>query len=91
MVSSHPARPRVDIDTYGGGPIDIELPASVSGQHVVNFHVNLDMLEQGEGDARPRHIRTELSLPVHLRYPDPGCERLGEECEGYAWIQVSEQ
>lgn len=80
------------IDTYGGAPIDVELPASVSGQHLVNFNVRLGMPKRDiDGDKQHAHIRVGLTLPVHLRYPETGCERIGQECEGYAWVEVRGQ
>ncbi|CAM9732825.1 unnamed protein product [Scytosiphon promiscuus] len=87
--SSAPSGRRVGVETFEGKPIDIELPSSVSGQHIVNFGLWADMSKGrdrgGEGGAR---VRAEMTVPVHLRYPDPGCERRGEECEEYAWVKV---
>lgn len=86
ILSSLPTRPRVGVDTFGGVPIDIELPASVSGQHLVNFSVWVGL---PVGEREEAGISAELTLPVHLRYPDPGCERRAEECEEYAWVEVT--
>lgn len=79
------------METFGGEPIDIELPSSVSGQHLVNFSLRVDLpttRDRKKREGKPR-IRAEMTLPVHLRYPDPGCERRGEDCEEYAWVEVS--
>lgn len=73
------------VDTFRGAPIDVELPASVSGQHAVNFNVRFEVPPD---DHPGTSLGAELTLPVHLRYPDPGCERRGAECEGYAWVEV---
>ncbi|CAM9158012.1 unnamed protein product [Ectocarpus sp. 4 AP-2014] len=89
VLSSPPVGRRVGVETFEGGPIDVELPSSVSGQHLVNFNLWVDMSERDrdrEGEASS--IQADLTLPVHLRYPDPGCERRGEECEGYALVKV---
>lgn len=86
---SLPASRKVEVETFEGEPIDVELPSSVSGQHVVNFSVWVDMSKRDRGRAGTASIRAELTLPVHLRYPDPACERRGEDCEGYAWVEVS--
>lgn len=77
------------METFRGEPIDVELPSSVSGQHVVNFSLWVDMSKRYRGREGTTSIRTEMTLPVHLRYPDPACERRGEDCEGYAWVEVS--
>lgn len=78
------------METFEGEPIDVELPSSVSGQHLVNFNLWVDMSERDRGrEGEASSIQADLTLPVHLRYPDPGCERRGEECEGYAWVEVS--
>lgn len=74
----------VSVETYGGAPIDVELPAFVSGQHVVNFLLRVD----GGGDGR---VQAELTLPVHLRYPELSCERRGQDCETHAWVEVGEE
>lgn len=78
--------------TFEGEPIDIELPSSVSGQHLVNFNLRVQATkrDRDEREGKPA-IRAEMTLPVHLRYPAPGCERRGEDCDEYAWVQVSEQ
>lgn len=77
------------METFGSEPIDVELPSSVSGQHLVNFNLRVGIPSGGDGRERGGSIRAEMTLPVHLRYPDPGCERIGEECEKYAWVEVS--
>eukprot|EP00903_Cladosiphon_okamuranus_P007558 g7332.t1 len=88
--SSLPAERRVGVETFEGEPIDIELPSSVSGQHVVNFNIRVRATkgDRGEREGKKPTIRAEMTLPVHLRYPDPGCERRGEGCEEYAWVEV---
>ena len=77
------------METFEGKPIDVELPSSVSGQHVVNMNLVVGTPNQDEGRGREARIRAEMTLPVHLRYPDPGCERRGEGCDEYAWVEVS--
>lgn len=78
------------METFEGEPIDIELPSSVSGQHLVNFSLRVDASKRVRGrGGKPPSIRAEMTLPVHLRYPDTGCERRGEDCEEYAWVEVS--
>lgn len=76
------------IDTFEGNPIDVELPASVSGQHVVNFNVRIDAPQSADERRKEINILAELTLPVHLRYPDPGCKRRDEECNEYTWVEV---
>lgn len=80
---------RVGVETFEGQPIDIELPSSVSGQHLVNFNLRFDASKRHRARDEESSIRAEMTLPVHLRYPDPGCERRGEDCEAYAWVEVS--
>ena len=85
--------PRVGVETFRGQPIDVELPSSVSGQHVVNFSLRVDASKRYRGgrEGEAASFRAEATLPVHLRYPDPACERRGDQdCEEYAWVQVSE-
>lgn len=77
------------VETFEGEPIDIELPSSVSGQHLVNFSLRVGVSKRDRG--RLANIRAEITLPVHLRYPDPGCERRGEDCEEYARVEVSKR
>ena len=77
------------VETFEGEPIDIELPSSVSGQHLVNFSLRVDLSKRDRDREGKPSIRAEMTLPVHLRYPDPGCERRGEDCEEYAWVTVS--
>ncbi|CAB1116340.1 unnamed protein product [Ectocarpus sp. CCAP 1310/34] len=89
VLSSPPIGRRVGVETFQGGPIDVELPSSVSGQHLVNFNLWVDMSERDRGlEGEASSIQADLTLPVHLRYPDPGCDRRGEECEGYAWVKA---
>ncbi|CAM9164938.1 unnamed protein product [Pylaiella littoralis] len=88
VLPSLPANRIVGVETYRGKPIDVELPSSVSGQHVVNFSLWVDMSKRGRGLADTTTIRAEVTLPVHLRYPDPACKRREEDCEGYAWVEV---
>lgn len=90
VLPSLPANRIVGVETYRGKPIDVELPSSVSGQHVVNFSLWVDMSKRGRGRADTTTIRAKVTLPVHLRYPDPACKRREEDCEGYAWVEVSE-
>lgn len=78
------------VETFGGEPIDIELPSAVSGQHVVNFNLSVGM-PNGKEREPGTNIQAELTLPVHLRYPDPGCDRRGEDCEEYVWVEVSKR
>lgn len=77
------------METYAGAPIDVELPSSVSGQHLVNFNLRVDMSELHQRGAKESSIQVGMTLPVHLRYPDPACDRRGEPCEEYAWVEVS--
>lgn len=77
------------VHTSKGEPIDVELPAMVSEQHVVEFKLWTYSAVQGAGsDFYERHVVAELTLPMHLRYPEPGCEQRVEECERYAWVEV---
>lgn len=88
--SSPPSGRKVGVETFEGEPIDIELPSSVSGQHVVNFNLWVDMSTgRHRGREGGGRIQAEMTLPVHLRYPDPGCERRGEDCDQYAWVKVN--
>lgn len=76
------------VETFGGKPIDVELPASVSSQHAVNFNFQVGLPKNEGAVERARDIDAELTLPVHLRYPDPACEHRGEDCDYYAWVEV---
>lgn len=89
IVSSLPTRPRLDVETFEGRPIDIELPSSASGQHVVNFKLWVALPNRGERTEGKLALQAEMTLPVHLRYPDLGCQHRGEECSAYEWVQVS--
>eukprot|EP00752_Nemacystus_decipiens_P003141 g2908.t1 len=87
VLSPLPTDRRVGVETFEGQSIDVELPSSVSGQHLVNFSLRVNMSKRHREREKPS-IRAEMTLPVHLRYPDPGCERRGEVCEEYAWVEV---
>lgn len=91
VSSSLATRGRVGVETFGGKPIDVELPASVSGQHLVNFYLWLGKPKGDDGGELGASIQAELTVPVHLRYPDPGCDRQGEDCERYEWVEVSKR
>ena len=77
------------VETFRGRPIDVELPSSVSGQHVVNLKLVVAAPSKDDGREQETRIRAEMTLPVHLRYPDPGCERREDDCDEYAWVEVS--
>ena len=66
----------------------MELPASVSSQHLVSFKVLVGLPRNEDKVERTTNVHLELTLPVHLRYPDPACKRRGEDCEHYAWVEV---
>lgn len=90
VSSSLPTKGRVGVETFEGKPIDVELPSSVSGQHVVNMKLVVGTPAKDDGRGQETRIRAEMTLPVHLRYPDPGCERRGDiGCDDYAWVEVS--
>lgn len=89
VSSSLPTKGRVSVETFEGKPIDVELPSSVSGQHVVNMKLVVGTPSKDDGRGRDNRIRADMTLPVHLRYPDPGCERRGDGCDEYAWVEVS--
>lgn len=76
------------VETFGGEPIDIELPSSISSQHAVHFNFQVGLSKNEGALEGARDIDAELTLPVHLRYPDPACERRGEDCDYYAWVEV---
>lgn len=77
------------METFEGKPIDVELPSSVSGQHVVNMKLVVGTPNKDDGRGQEARIRAEMTLPVHLRYPDPGCERRRDSCDEHAWVEVS--
>ena len=77
------------METFEGKPIDVELPSSVSGQHVVNMKLAVGTPSKDDGRGQEACIRAEMTLPVHLRYPDPGCEQRKDGCDEYAWVEVS--
>lgn len=84
-------RGKVGVIAYRDAPIDIELPASVSGQHVVSFLVRLDVSASQEMNEQTAGIVTRITLPVHVRYPKSACERRGGDCDGYSTVEVSKE
>eukprot|EP00904_Undaria_pinnatifida_P013297 jgi/Undpi1/9098/HiC_scaffold_26.g11556.m1 len=88
VSSSLPIKGTVAVETFRGRPIDVELPSSVSGQHVVNLKLVVAAPSKDDGREQKTRIRAEMTLPVHLRYPDPGCERREGDCDEYAWVEV---
>ncbi|CAM9754661.1 unnamed protein product, partial [Choristocarpus tenellus] len=105
ILQSHPKHPGVVVHTWEDFPIDVELPASTSGQHVVGFQFWSPLLctdkgggelktaengtgQGGTGSGCRNEVLAQLTLPLHLRYPDPGCPKGSRECKRHVFVEV---